>query len=96
MNAIDDVPETRWSAEGDGAWLQIDLGPNRAVVSAVDIAWYSRLVQGRRERGELRHRRLDRRQHVVEVDGGESSGKTSDHSAKRVVGFAFLRRDSAC
>lgn len=37
-NSIDDDPESRWSAEGEGEWIQYDLGSVK-VVSFVNIAW---------------------------------------------------------
>jgi hypothetical protein len=39
-NVIDGVLETRWSAEGDGQWLQLDLGSAGAVVDSIAIAWF--------------------------------------------------------
>lgn len=38
-NAVDGSLQTRWSASGDGAWLQLDLGASRTVGS-ISIAWY--------------------------------------------------------
>lgn len=38
-NVVDGSLATRWSANGDGAWLRLDLGSARAV-SRVAIAWY--------------------------------------------------------
>ncbi|RKT54819.1 polysaccharide lyase family 7 protein [Saccharothrix australiensis] len=38
-NVLDDDLGTRWSAEGDGAWIRFDLGAVRTV-SALDIAWH--------------------------------------------------------
>jgi hypothetical protein len=38
-NTVDDNLATRWSANGDGAWIQYDLGATRTVTS-VRLAWY--------------------------------------------------------
>src|SRR5262245_8729049 len=38
-NTIDGSLSTRWSASGDGQWIQFDLGASRPVGS-VAIAWY--------------------------------------------------------
>lgn len=39
QNTLDNNLATRWSAEGDGQWIQYDLGALTAV-GRVDIAWY--------------------------------------------------------
>jgi hypothetical protein len=38
-NAIDNNPNTRWSNNGRGSWIQTDLGSKNSICS-VDIAWY--------------------------------------------------------
>ena len=38
-NTVDDSLSTRWSGNGDGAWIQYDLGATRTITS-VAIAWY--------------------------------------------------------
>ncbi|GLZ30926.1 hypothetical protein Lesp02_31150 [Lentzea sp. NBRC 105346] len=38
-NVLDNDLTTRWSAEGDGAWIRFDLGAAKTV-SALDIAWH--------------------------------------------------------
>jgi hypothetical protein len=38
-NALDGDPDTRWSAFGDGQWIQFDLGES-VLVDRVDVAWY--------------------------------------------------------
>jgi F5/8 type C domain len=38
-NATDTKLETRWSAPGDGQWIQLDLGKSMAI-NSVQIAWY--------------------------------------------------------
>jgi hypothetical protein len=48
-NAVDNSLATRWSGNGDGAWLKLDLGAARAV-NRVKIAWYN---------GNLRASRFD-------------------------------------
>ncbi|HTH23031.1 MAG TPA: LamG-like jellyroll fold domain-containing protein, partial [Nitrososphaeraceae archaeon] len=40
QNAIDNNLNTRWSQEGIGSWIQLDLGIEKLICS-VDIAWYS-------------------------------------------------------
>jgi len=42
QNTLDNNLDTRWSAEGDGQWIQFDLGALTAV-GRVDIAWYQQL-----------------------------------------------------
>src|SRR5436190_7888735 len=39
-NSLDGNLATRWSAQGDGQWIQFDLGATQTV-GAVKIAWYS-------------------------------------------------------
>jgi len=39
QNAIDNNLNTRWSQEGIGSWIQLDLGIQKLICS-VDIAWY--------------------------------------------------------
>ncbi len=39
INAVDGRLDTRWSAEGDGQWIQFDLG-ERKLFNKVGIAWY--------------------------------------------------------
>src|SRR3954451_21978978 len=38
-NTLDNNLSTRWSAEGDGVWIQYDLGTTRTIGS-VSIAWH--------------------------------------------------------
>lgn len=38
-NTLDDVYETRWSGNGDGAWIRYDLG-DIYTIEEVDIAFY--------------------------------------------------------
>jgi poly(beta-D-mannuronate) lyase len=40
QNAVDNNLGTRWSANGDGQWIQFDLGMVRSIGS-VSIAWYN-------------------------------------------------------
>jgi F5/8 type C domain-containing protein/polysaccharide lyase-like protein len=42
QNTLDNNLGTRWSHEGDGRWIQYDLGAARAI-GGVDIAWYQQL-----------------------------------------------------
>jgi len=39
-NTVDNLLSTRWSANGDGHWIQYDLGATRTVAS-MKIAWYN-------------------------------------------------------
>jgi hypothetical protein len=71
-NAVDNNLGTRWSANGDGAWLQLDLGSVRSVGS-VRVAVY---------RGNERRNRFDLQTAVTAgswttVFAGESSGTTT-------------------
>jgi hypothetical protein len=38
-NAFDNNLETRWSHEGSGSWIQLDLGTS-SLICSMDIAWY--------------------------------------------------------
>ena len=40
QNAIDNNLNTRWSDDGKGSWLRLDLGSKKAICH-VDIAWYN-------------------------------------------------------
>ena len=71
-NTLDGSMSTRWSASGDGQWIQYDFGVNRAVGS-VAIAWYQ---------GNQRTSRFDVRTSVDQVAwtpvfSGVSSGTTT-------------------
>lgn len=71
-NSVDGLTSTRWSANGDGQWIQYDLAAQK-MVGMVKIAWYN--GASRRSRFEIQ----------VSSDGsnfspvysGESSGSTS-------------------
>ena len=39
-NTVDGSLSTRWSASGDGQWIQYDLGSTGNTVSYVKVAWY--------------------------------------------------------
>jgi hypothetical protein len=43
-NAIDNNLDTRWSNNGIGSWIQLDLGSKKSICS-VDIAWYRGTVR---------------------------------------------------
>jgi alpha-L-fucosidase len=60
-NAVDDNLATRWSANGDGQWLQLDLGTARTVAS-VKVALYN---------GNARQSRFD-----VQVSSGSGVWST--------------------
>jgi hypothetical protein len=64
-NVIDNNLDTRWSNNGVGSWIQLDLGSKKSICS-VDIAWYRGSV-GRQNN------------FVISVDGfsGKSSGTTA-------------------
>jgi hypothetical protein len=49
-NAVDNNLTTRWSGNGDGAWIQFDLGTDR-LVESVSIAVYN--GNGRRNQFDL-------------------------------------------
>jgi hypothetical protein len=71
-NAIDGKPATRWSARGEGAWLELDLGGSRRF-GEVAIHWqdgHSRSFRFRLESS------ADRRQWQPLFEG-ESDGKTA-------------------
>lgn len=38
-NAIDGNPATRWSAQGSGQWIEVDLGKKQSI-DAVGLLWY--------------------------------------------------------
>ena len=40
-NTVDGNFATRWSASGDGQWIQYDLGSTGNTVKSIKIAWYS-------------------------------------------------------
>ncbi len=61
-NAVDGDLSTRWSAEGDGAWIRFDLGTAQTVGS-VSVAWH---------RGDTRRATFD-----VEVSQNGSSWSTA-------------------
>jgi glucose/arabinose dehydrogenase len=70
-NAVDNNLNTRWSADGDGQWLQLDLGSNRTIGHAA-IAAYN---------GNVRRNRFDLQVSTngstwITVFSGESSGTT--------------------
>ncbi|MFH8534740.1 discoidin domain-containing protein [Streptomyces tendae] len=70
-NAVDDDYDTRWSGEGDGAWLQLDLG-SAMTVSHIKLAVYKGDV--RRNVFELQYWAGSQ---WVTVFDGRSSGTTT-------------------
>ena len=62
-NAIDNNLNTRWSNNGVGSWIQLDLGSKRTICS-VDIAWY---------RGDMRVNNFE----ISVFDDAKSSGTTT-------------------
>ncbi|MEV0226011.1 discoidin domain-containing protein [Streptomyces sp. NPDC050704] len=71
-NVVDNDYDTRWSGEGDGAWLQLDLG-STMTVSHIKLAVHKGTV--RRNAFELQYWDGSR---WVTVYDGESSGTTTD------------------
>jgi hypothetical protein len=57
-NTVDNNLATRWSANGDGAWIRFDLGTLR-LVAHVSVAVYH---------GDSRHNRFDQRRHRRSVE----------------------------
>jgi hypothetical protein len=71
-NVIDNVFSTRWSNNGVGSWIQLDLGAKKSICS-VDIGWY---------RGNVRQNDFvvsvsDDRTNFVNKFSGKSSGATT-------------------
>ncbi|WFE19605.1 polysaccharide lyase family 7 protein [Solwaraspora sp. WMMD937] len=92
-NAIDGSLSTRWSAQGDGSWLRLDLGVNQQIGS-VGIAWY----KGDQRRATYTvQTSTDASSWITVVPQRQSSGSTlqvedhdfTDRSARyvRVVGY---------
>ena len=82
-NAIDGDFGTRWSARGDGQWIQFELAAPSAL-GAVEIAWYN---------GDQRQAFFDVEtsadgQVWTQVFAGESSGTKTELERHRVVGDA--------
>jgi len=82
-NTIDGNLSTRWSANGDGQWIQFDLGTNRTVTS-IAIAWY---------KGDLRTARFDVRTsgdgvNWTNVFSGASSGTTLNFESYDLIDTA--------
>ncbi|ARQ72427.1 hypothetical protein CAG99_16800 [Streptomyces marincola] len=70
-NAVDDDYDTRWSGEGDGAWLELDLGASMTVTH-MKLAVYNGTE--RRNVFELQYWNGSR---WVTVHDGETSGETT-------------------
>lgn len=74
QNAFDGNPDTRWSSEGDGEWIQYDLG-RTATIDQVAIAFF---------RGNQRQAYFDvafstnREAWTTVILGGQSSGDSLD------------------
>ncbi|MGI0001137.1 MAG: discoidin domain-containing protein, partial [Nitrososphaeraceae archaeon] len=62
-NVIDNNLNTRWSNNGVGSWIQLDLGSKRTICS-VDIAWY---------RGDMRVNNFE----IRLLNDAKSSGTTT-------------------
>jgi hypothetical protein len=62
-NVIDNNLNTRWSNNGVGSWIQLDLGSKRTICS-VDIAWY---------RGDMRVNNFE----ISVFNDAKSSGTTT-------------------
>lgn len=72
-NAIDGNPATRWSARGQGAWIDADLGSAQAV-TAVKIAWY----QGDARVNHFAIAGSQDGKSFSELFAGDSTGKTAE------------------
>jgi F5/8 type C domain/Bacterial TSP3 repeat len=92
-NTLDMNLDTRWSAEGDGQWLQYDLGEANMTVHQVSIAWF----KGNQRASAFTIEVSTNGQDWTEVYSGDSSGTTlelepyafADIAARyvRIVGF---------
>jgi len=71
-NTLDGSFSTRWSASGDGQWIEYDLGAHRGVGS-VAIAWY----QGNQRASRFDIRTSTDRSAWTQVFSGVSSGGTT-------------------
>jgi M6 family metalloprotease-like protein len=75
-NTLDGDLGTRWSAQGDGQWIEYDLG-SANLVSQVAIAWY----QGNRRTSRFDIQLSTDRAGWMTVCSGSSSGRTLDLEA---------------
>ena len=73
-NAIDGELDTRWSAQGDGQWIQLDLGAPQ-LLEGVEVAWF--LGQERTSYFDLLTS-LDGAHWLTALAGQESSGQTDE------------------
>ena len=71
-NTLDMNFDTRWSALGDGQWLQYDLGEAHMTVSQVSIAWFN----GNQRASAFAIEVSTNGQDWTEVYSGDSSGTT--------------------
>jgi PKD repeat protein len=70
-NAVDGSLSTRWSAQGDGQWLRLDLGSVKPI-GAVSVAWY----QGNQRRSSFDLQTSSDGESWTTVFSGQSSGTT--------------------
>jgi hypothetical protein len=73
-NAVDANLTTRWSGNGDGAWLRLDLGTEKTI-SYVTIGWYS--GNTRRSRFDLQWSNDNTNWNAI-LTGVESNGTTTN------------------
>jgi poly(beta-D-mannuronate) lyase len=98
-NTIDRDLNTRWSALGDGQWIEFDLGRGEPLFNQVSIAWY----QGDGRSFTFAIEILSIEGDWWRIYGGYSSGTTLElqphdfviHQARyvRIVGFGNSRND---
>lgn len=70
-NTLDDSLATRWSAYGDGQWIEYDMGADKCL-SAIDIAFYL----GDQRTASFSLETSSDRTHWTQIFSGNSSGST--------------------
>src|SRR5262245_47051586 len=71
-NAVDGSLSTRWSAQGDGQWLRLDLGSVKQI-GGISVAWY----QGNQRRSFFELQTSSNGTTWTTVFDGQSSGTTA-------------------
>jgi poly(beta-D-mannuronate) lyase len=79
-NAVDGSLATRWSANGNGQWLRLDLGTSQKIGS-VNIAWY----EGNKRKSKFDLQTGDDGTNWTTIYTGESSGTTTNYESYPVV-----------
>jgi hypothetical protein len=100
-NTIDMDLNTRWSALGDGQWIEFDLGQGEPLFNQVSIAWFQ--GEGRSFTFAIEILSIERGEGWWRIYGGYSSGTTLElqpydfvmHQARyvRIVVFGNSRND---